>query len=109
MPPRLRNNELIAAIELPVPRPSERSTILELARRSGDYAMAGVAAQAQLDVQPLPSRASSSSASVRRRCWPSVAMAAIDGKPATPDTIAAAQAALDADLDPPADLHGTRR
>jgi carbon-monoxide dehydrogenase medium subunit len=34
-------------------------------------------------------------------------MAAIDGKPATPETIAAAQAALDADLDPPADLHGS--
>jgi carbon-monoxide dehydrogenase medium subunit len=33
-------------------------------------------------------------------------MAAIEGKPATPETIAAAQAALEVDLDPPADLHG---
>ena len=33
-------------------------------------------------------------------------MAALAGKPVTPDTIAHAQAALDADLDPPADLHG---
>jgi xanthine dehydrogenase iron-sulfur cluster and FAD-binding subunit A len=41
-------HELIAAIECPVARPGERSTILELARRSGDYAMAGVAVRAKV-------------------------------------------------------------
>ena len=35
------------------------------------------------------------------------ATAAVAGKIVTPETIAAAQAALDADLDPPADLHGS--
>ena len=35
------------------------------------------------------------------------AMAAIAGKIVSAETIAAAQAALDADLDPPADLHGS--
>ena len=45
----LAPNELIAAVEFPVAKPGERSVILELARRSGDYAMAGVAAKAQLD------------------------------------------------------------
>ena len=35
------------------------------------------------------------------------AIGAVAGKIATPETIAAAQAALDADLDPPADLHGS--
>ncbi len=34
------------------------------------------------------------------------AMAALAGKPAMPETIALAQAALDADLDPPEDQHG---
>ena len=34
-------------------------------------------------------------------------MAALAGKPATPETIARAQAALDADLDPPEDQHGS--
>ena len=34
-------------------------------------------------------------------------MAALAGKSATPETIARAQAALDADLDPPADQHGS--
>lgn len=103
----LAANELIAAIELPVAKVGERSVILELARRSGDYAMAGVVAKAQtaggapvdprivffgVGEGPVPAKG---------------AMAAIAGKPATPETVAAAQAALDADLDPPADLHGS--
>jgi carbon-monoxide dehydrogenase medium subunit len=35
------------------------------------------------------------------------AMASLGGKQVLPDTIAAAQIALDADLDPPADQHGS--
>ena len=34
------------------------------------------------------------------------AMAAVAGRQVTPETVAAAQAALDADLDPPEDQHG---
>ena len=44
----LRPDELIAAVEFPVAKPGERSVIAELARRSGDYAMAGVAARAKM-------------------------------------------------------------
>ncbi len=44
----LRPHELIAAIEFPVAKPGERSTIIELARRSGDYAMAGIAVRAKI-------------------------------------------------------------
>jgi carbon-monoxide dehydrogenase medium subunit len=103
----LAQNELIAAIELPVARPSERSTILELARRSGDYAMAGVAARAQLDNGALAELRLVFFGVGETPVLAKGAMAAIEGKPATPETIAAAQAALDADLDPPADLHGS--
>ena len=103
----LAQNELIAAIELPVARPSERSTILELARRSGDYAMAGVAAHAQLDNGALGELRLVFFGVGETPVLAKGAMAAIEGKPATPETIAAAQAALDADLDPPADLHGS--
>ena len=102
----LRGNELIAAVEVPAARPGERSTILEIARRSGDYAMAGVAARARIEggtfadprvvffgTGDVPAAAEG-------------AMAALAGKPATDAVIAAAQAALERDLDPPADLHG---
>lgn len=102
----LIGDELIAAIEVPVARAGERSTIIELARRSGDYAMAGVAAQAQTaggvlaDPRLVFFGVGVGPVTAER------AMAAIAGKAPTAETIAAAQAALHADLDPPADLHG---
>ena len=102
----LAPNELIAAVEFPSRQPGERSTILELARRSGDYAMAGIVARAGFDggalidprivffgVGDVPVIAAG-------------AMAALAGRPGTKASIAAAQAALDDDLDPPADLNG---
>jgi carbon-monoxide dehydrogenase medium subunit len=103
----LAQHELIAAVEVPAAKPGERSTILELARRSGDYAMAGVAARAQVGDGTLARLRlvffGVGDAPVLARG----AMAAAAGKPPTPETIAAAQAALDADLSPPADLHGS--
>jgi aerobic carbon-monoxide dehydrogenase medium subunit len=103
----LRAHELIAAIEFPVAKPGERSTIIELARRSGDYAMAGIAARAKIAgttiVDPrLVFFGVGDGPVVAER-----AMAAAGGKQVMPDTIATAQAALDGDLDPAADQHGS--
>jgi carbon-monoxide dehydrogenase medium subunit len=103
----LRDHELIAAVEFPMQKPGERSTILELARRSGDYAMAGIAAKAKVNggtiVEPrLVFFGIGDGPVLTER-----AMASLGGKQVLPDTIAAAQIALDADLDPPADQHGS--
>ena len=100
-------NELISAVEFSIAKPGERTAILELARRSGDYAMAGIAAKAVVDgarlVQPrfvffgvgdgpvIAARAAS----------------AVAGRALTGDVVAQAQSALDADLDPPADQHAS--
>ena len=43
----LAEDELIRAVEFPCAAPGDRATIVELTRRSGDYAMAGLAARAQ--------------------------------------------------------------
>ena len=103
----LRPQELIAAVEFPTAKPAERCVILELARRSGDYAMAGIAARAQVGGGAFAEpRLVFFGVGVGPVVAPA-AMAAIAAKQATPATIAAAQAALDADLDPPEDLHGT--
>jgi aerobic carbon-monoxide dehydrogenase medium subunit len=103
----LRPHELIAAVEFPGAKPGERCVILEVARRSGDYAMAGVVARAHIAggvyAEPRLVLFGVGAGPVVARA----AMAAIAGKQATPATIAAAQAALDADIDPPEDLHGT--
>ncbi|HWB46441.1 MAG TPA: FAD binding domain-containing protein, partial [Hyphomicrobiaceae bacterium] len=103
----LATDELIVAVEVPKARADERSAIDEVTRRRGDYAMAGVAVRARLaggafagariaffGVGDGPVRADG-------------AMQALDGKSANAGTIAAAQAALDRDLDPPGDQHGT--
>jgi aerobic carbon-monoxide dehydrogenase medium subunit len=39
----LAADELIAAVEVPKARPGQRAAVVEIARRSGDYAMAGLA------------------------------------------------------------------
>jgi aerobic carbon-monoxide dehydrogenase medium subunit len=102
----MHDDEIILAVEVPKPRPGQRSIILEIARRSGDYAMAGIACSVDLadgvvkaarlvyfGVGPQPVMAPSASA-------------ALLGKALGEASMAAAQAALAADLDPPDDLHG---
>ena len=103
----LRTHELISAIEFPVAKAGERGTIIELARRSGDYAMAGIAARAKVTgstiIEPRIVLFGVGDAPVLAER----AMAAAGGKQVLPDTIAAAQSALMGDLDPPADQHGS--
>jgi aerobic carbon-monoxide dehydrogenase medium subunit len=104
----LRPYELIAAVEFPVAKPGERSTIIELARRAGDYAMAGIVARSKVSgrtlVEPRIVFFGVGDAPVTAEG----AMSAAGGKQVMPETIATAQAALDTDLDPPADQHGSR-
>jgi carbon-monoxide dehydrogenase medium subunit len=100
----LKPGEVLTAIEIPVPGKEYRAAFLELSRRAGDYAIVGVAALARrkggalddvrlayLGVGQIPVLAKN-------------AMAAAAGK-APVDAAAAAQAALDRDLKPIADLH----
>jgi carbon-monoxide dehydrogenase medium subunit len=103
----LRAHELIAAVEFPAAKAGERSTIIEFARRSGDYAMAGIAAKAKVTgstiVEPRIVFFGVGDGPVLAER----AMAASGGRQVLPDTIGAAQAALDRDLNPPADQHGS--
>jgi aerobic carbon-monoxide dehydrogenase medium subunit len=103
----LEPGEIIVAVEVPVATGKRRQTIVEVTRRSGDYAMAGLAAV--LSVAPggmvedarLVFFGVGSGAEVAAG-----ASAALVGRPLGAETIAAAQSALTDDLDPPADLHG---
>jgi carbon-monoxide dehydrogenase medium subunit len=103
----LAERELIAAVEFPRARPGEGSAILELTRRSGDYAMAGIAAKAEVARGTLVDPRLVFFGVGEGPVTASGAMAAIAGKPVSEETIAAAQAALAADLDPPADQHAS--
>ena len=101
----LAADEILVAVEIPPPAPQARSVFLELARRRGDYAMVGLAAQANrtdgqlrdvrlvfLGVGAIPVLARH-------------AMAAIEGKAADAAAIAAAQRDLNKDLSPNGDLY----
>jgi aerobic carbon-monoxide dehydrogenase medium subunit len=105
----LKPNELIAAVEFPLPKAGERATIVELARRSGDYAMAGVVAKAKRGGSALVTLIEPRLVFFGVGDGPVLAeraMEAAGGKQVLPETVAAAQAALDGDLDPAADQHG---
>jgi len=103
----LGEKELIAAVEFPARKPQERSTILELARRSGDYAMAGVVARAALEGGVLADARFVLFGLGEAPIMAHAAVAVVTGRPVTVETIGRAQAALDADLNPPADQHGS--
>lgn len=93
--------EMVVSIEIPKPAQSRRQVVLELARRSGDYAIAGIVAAADVADERL-SRSRVVYFGVGNR--PDLAhgaMAALDD-----GDLDAAEAALQSDLDPPGDLQG---
>jgi carbon-monoxide dehydrogenase medium subunit len=103
----LRPDEVLTQIEIPAAAADYRSAFVEAAQRRGDYAIAGLAAVAKnargvlsdlrlafLGVGPAPVLARA-------------AMAAMEGKRASADAMAAAAQALSRDLDPGADLYSS--
>jgi len=103
----LRADEVLTQVEIAVQGPEYRSAFVELAQRRGDYAIVGLAAIAKcarevltdlrlafLGVGPVPVLART-------------AMAAVEGKRASADAIAAGTKALAKDLDPAADLYSS--
>jgi aerobic carbon-monoxide dehydrogenase medium subunit len=102
----LEPGELVTELVVP-PAPGWRSDFQELARRHGDFALAGLAARARVvgdgiaearlvlfGVGPAPVRAHR-------------AERALAGRRVDADLVAAAQRALVAELDPPGDVHGS--
>jgi aerobic carbon-monoxide dehydrogenase medium subunit len=102
----LAPDELITEVLLPVWPKARRWGFQEFARRRGDFALAGIAAFYDVDSE---GRAANThigviGASDRPRRL-ALAEAAFDGKPASPDSIAAAAHAASLEVDPPSDIH----
>jgi carbon-monoxide dehydrogenase medium subunit len=98
--------ELLVAVEVPVGKTGSRPFFHEYARRSGDYAMAGLAAQAVVDGDAFTDLRLAFFAVGDK---PVLALAAqhLIGKPVTAVMLAEAQAALDDELDPQEDQQAT--
>jgi aerobic carbon-monoxide dehydrogenase medium subunit len=95
----LAEDEMLTSVEFPAIAANERAFFHEFARRLGDYAIVGLAAQAKLDGERIGAvRLSFFGIGERPALCPAAAEAL--ARPITPNVIADAQAALARDLSP---------
>jgi carbon-monoxide dehydrogenase medium subunit len=103
----LEPGEIVTAIAVPRAAAGWRWGFEELARRHGDFALAGLAAGVRLEREGVAEARlvffGVGTKPVRARA----AEAALIGRRADTDALAAAGRALDGDLDPPGDVHGS--
>jgi aerobic carbon-monoxide dehydrogenase medium subunit len=105
----LEDDEVLTRIELPYPTDDARWSFLEVARRHGDFALAGVAATAEVDGSGVVRKArialsGVSDTPVRAQ----EAEQALVGRQAGEGADEAAALAVQ-QLDPPSDVHGSRQ
>jgi carbon-monoxide dehydrogenase medium subunit len=96
----LAQGELLTALLVPAVQPGQRMRFDELGRRRGDYALAGVAANLTIAAHHVTAARLAFCAAGATAMRAPTAEAALISKPLTPDTVRAAQAGLDQDLDP---------
>jgi carbon-monoxide dehydrogenase medium subunit len=98
--------EILIAAEVPTIAAGEKTAFNELARRHGDYAIIGLAAQGSAEGGTLRNMRLAFFGAGDRPILAQAANSALEGQSYSDATVAAAQEALDADLDPMADLNG---
>lgn len=106
----LRPDEILTAIWFPKQEPGEGSAFVEVARRHGDFALAGAATTLKLNPDGTVAQTRIGLAGVSDhpvRCH--AAEAGLQGQPATGESFAAAgqAAAADGELDPVDEVHAT--
>ena len=104
----LEPGELLTAVELPAMAPRTGWAFAEVSRRHGDYALVGVACLVTLDGRGRCASARVALLSVGEGpvLAPSVA-AALAGAAPTPEAVRSAAEEVDADVDPPSDIHAS--
>lgn len=100
----LAPGEILAAVEVPRPGPNRRHVFLELARRSGDYALVGLACAAEVADGRLADLRAVFLAAGPGPVLAKSAAAELVGADVTEAALARAAAALGHDLSPDADL-----
>lgn len=104
----LEPDEFLLELRVPLPAPGACTSFLEIARRKHDFPLSGVAVMGQRDRDGIcrDLRVALCAASARPTRAPSVE-AALQGERLNEATIRAASAAVQADIDPLADVHGS--
>jgi carbon-monoxide dehydrogenase medium subunit len=101
--------ELLIAVEIPPRAARSGHAFLEVARRHGDFALAGVAAELSLDATGRIASARVGLLSVGDRPVLASSTAALVGREPTPETFASAADAVREEVDPPSDIHADAR
>jgi carbon-monoxide dehydrogenase medium subunit len=104
-----RSDELLLEALIPIPPPSSQPVFLELARRHGDFALAGLAFQLTIEAGSIADGRLAYFASDDRPKLGHAVLAAIKGKHLTPALAEAAVAQLATDLDPISSVHGSAK
>lgn len=97
-------HEILVGVEFPVVTPAGRAHFSELARRRGDFAMVGLAAQFEINEGVIARVRLAYLAVADRPVLAAGAMAALQGRAPDAQAVRAARVALAGDLDPPGDL-----
>jgi carbon-monoxide dehydrogenase medium subunit len=100
----MQQGEILLAAEFCVCTPNTRCSFMELARRHGDYAIIGVAIQAELEAGRMSQVRIAFLSAGDTPCLARHASAALENQLLDASAIQHAQALLGADLAPPADL-----
>lgn len=100
-----RDEELLIEARIPVKAEGEVSVFAELARRHGDFALAGVAMHGKVAGGVINGLRPVYFGSEDRPVLGAATAAAVEGKGATEDTFEAVNAALAEDLDPMSNFH----
>jgi aerobic carbon-monoxide dehydrogenase medium subunit len=103
----LKPGEMLMAIEVPVIRADYRSGFSEFSRRSGDFAISGLAAHARFDGEVLSDVRLAYCGVDTRPVRARIAERVLEGRPFGSAALAEAKAALAKDLAPPDDLQAT--
>src|SRR5689334_16250971 len=101
----LTPGELLVGVEIPPRAPRGGSAFLEVARRHGDYALCGVAAEVALDRAGNVQSARVALLSVGDGPVLTRATSSLVGQQPTPEAILAVAEAVREEVDPPSDIH----
>jgi len=101
------DNELLTEIRIPFQKKDNVSVFLELARRHGDFAIAGIAAYGKVSGQTIHDMRLVYFASEDKPTMGTRAISELNGKTWSDDIKESVTKALESDLDPMANLHGS--
>jgi carbon-monoxide dehydrogenase medium subunit len=103
----LRADEILTEVTFPAWPTNAAGSVVEVARRHGDYALVGVVTRLEIDDDIVTDAALAFFGAASTPIRVPAAEAALVGAAPTPDAFAAAAQIVSAELNPPADIHGS--